>query len=130
MAEFSERIKLARKRAGLNQTQLAEKVGLTQRSLSAYECGHVQPRRKMLTKLANALEVSEDYLTGKTPDLPEQNEDVEEIAELMRRNMTFFAGGDIPQAAKDAFFEALMTAYVECKNMSRARNAQNPQQEA
>ena len=44
-----------------------------------------------------------------------------EMAELLDRNMAFLAGGDVDQEAKDAFFDALMTAYVTCKNEARRK---------
>ena len=43
------------------------------------------------------------------------------MAELLDRNMAFLAGGDVDQEAKDAFFDALMTAYVTCKNEARQK---------
>ena len=30
-----------------------------------------------------------------------------------------FAGGELPQEAKDAFFEAVMKAYITCKEESK-----------
>ena len=43
-----------------------------------------------------------------------------EAEDLLQRNVAFLAGGSVDQEAKDAFFEALMTAYITCKNEARA----------
>ena len=47
--------------------------------------------------------------------------ELREAAELLDRNSAFFAGGEIPQEDKDAFFEAIMTAYVTAKEEARRK---------
>ena len=44
-----------------------------------------------------------------------------EAADLLDRNSAFFAGGDVPQEDKDAFFQAVMTAYVTAKEEARKK---------
>ena len=48
-----------------------------------------------------------------------------EAAELLDRNSAFFAGGEIPQEDKDAFFEAIMTAYVTAKTEAKKKFTPN-----
>jgi transcriptional regulator with XRE-family HTH domain len=139
MERFPEKLRTARKSAKLNQTQLAQKVGVTQRSLTDYERGKAVPRKNTLRKLAESLNVTVEYLIRDDADDPQTGrlrEDrinaarerfggkgEQEMNELMDRNAAFLAGGDVDQAAKDAFFDALMTAYVTCKNEARAKFA-------
>ena len=40
---------------------------------------------------------------------------------LLRKNTSLFAGGDLSQEEKDAFFEAVMRAYVACKDEARRK---------
>ena len=47
-----------------------------------------------------------------------------EAEELLTRNVALLAGGTLDQEAKDAFFEAIMTAYVTCKNEAKAKFGQ------
>lgn len=49
------RVKVARERAGLNQSQVAERSGLPQSHISRIENGVHSPSRKTLEKLASAL---------------------------------------------------------------------------
>ena len=56
--DFAQRLKTARERAGLSQSELAAQCGLTIRSISAYETGRANPRGVTLHKLAAALGVS------------------------------------------------------------------------
>lgn len=59
---IGERIRLARKRAGLNQAALAERLGVTQPAVANWESGVHDPRRVVLAKLADALGASLDWL--------------------------------------------------------------------
>lgn len=49
-------LKIMRIRKGMTQTELANKVGVSQNSLSLYETGLRFPRRMILEKLAEILE--------------------------------------------------------------------------
>lgn len=57
-----EQIKKARKRAGLKQSELAEKLGLAVITIGQYERGQRQPRYDMLQRIAEALGVSAQEL--------------------------------------------------------------------
>lgn len=54
---FSDRLREARKRSGLTQMQIAEKLGITAQSYSQYETGKRQPKAETLKRIANALGV-------------------------------------------------------------------------
>lgn len=59
-----EKIKLARKKAGLSQGELGEKLGISQAMVSAYENGVRNPKLETLQKIADALNVfMSDLLT-------------------------------------------------------------------
>lgn len=63
-SSIGERIRLARKDAGLNQAELALKVGVSQPSVANWESGVHDPRRLMLGKIADALKVSPEWLAS------------------------------------------------------------------
>ena len=58
------RIKELRKRAGLNQVELAKLCNISQGTLSAYETGRTDPDLAILKRLADFFGVSIDYLLG------------------------------------------------------------------
>ncbi len=64
--QFCFRIHAARKEKGLTQAQLAEGAGMHQQTISAYETGRLEPTAFSLLCLAEYLEVSADYLLGRT----------------------------------------------------------------
>ena len=43
------------------------------------------------------------------------------MAELLEANAALFAGGELSQDEKDAFFEAVMKAYLTCKEEAREK---------
>ena len=58
------RIAELRKAAGLSQTELAKTLCIAQNTLSQYETGNRSPTKKILERLANLFDVSENYLLG------------------------------------------------------------------
>ncbi len=58
------RIKEARKKAGIKQTDLCTRLGISQGALSGWENGKYEPGRAGWLSLSNALDVSVDYLMG------------------------------------------------------------------
>ncbi|MBQ7488464.1 MAG: helix-turn-helix transcriptional regulator, partial [Clostridia bacterium] len=71
MERFPEKLKLARKKAQMTQADLAERIGVTVRSVTDYERGATVPRAKKLNLIAKALGVSTVYLTNDAIDDPE-----------------------------------------------------------
>lgn len=61
---IGERIRDARRTAGLSQVDLAVKVGVSQPAVANWESGVHDPRRLMLARIADALGVSADWLAS------------------------------------------------------------------
>ena len=135
MKSFTEKVREHRGRLGLSQQQLAEKAGIGVRTLTYYECGKRFPQAAQLYKLAKALGVSTEYL--KNDDIEDPNYGIErmdyvekmrqkggrrealDLEEMLRENQALFAGGTISEEAKDAYFQAVMKAYLECKEAAK-----------
>lgn len=66
---FPERLKRARELRHLNQTDLAEKAKIPASSISHFEAGSRKPSFDSLRRLANALEVTTDFLLGRVEDV-------------------------------------------------------------
>ena len=137
MKAFSTKVKEERENQGWNQTDLGEKIGVSVRSVSAYETGSTRPRGIMARRLAAVFHVSTDYLLNDEIDDRSYGRDksvfmeearvrfgesgAKEMDRLLEQNLSLFAGGEITQEAKDTFFEAVMTAYVTCKEEARRK---------
>lgn len=137
MRLFAEKIKEARVSLGLSQLQLGERVGVSVRSILAYEKGEKFPRSTTMLKLAKALKVSVKFLSDDECENP--IEDIEkdgymeearamygskgarDMETLLADNAALFAGGELSQDQKDAFFEAIMKAYITCKEEAKTK---------
>ncbi|MGF7057763.1 helix-turn-helix domain-containing protein [Brassicibacter mesophilus] len=71
MVSIGDRISSLRKELNLNQKELADKVGLTEASLSRYENNLREPKAEIIARIAKVLGCSTDYLLGQT-DIKEQ----------------------------------------------------------
>ena len=60
------RIAARRTSLGMSQEYLAELIDSTQRQISKYENGINQPTAEVLSRLADALQTTTDYLLGRT----------------------------------------------------------------
>lgn len=137
MKSFAEKVFDARTELGFSQTQLGEKVGVSLRSILAYEKGEKTPRPSTVLKLARELNVSVKFLTDDTCENPlediEKDGYIEEAREkygskgardldtLISENCALFAGGELSTEEKDVFFEALTKAYIACKEEAREK---------
>ena len=65
---FKKRLADTRKRRDLSQVELAKKAGLPATAISHFESGGRKPSFDNLRKLADALDVSIDYLMGRTDE--------------------------------------------------------------
>ena len=65
MAEYGKYFKKYREAKGISQTELAERVGVTQQSISDYEKDFKEPRFDVLVRIANVLDCSTDKLLGR-----------------------------------------------------------------
>ena len=137
MKTFSEKVKDARSERGMSQTELAAETGVSARSIKAYEKGEKTPRQGTLLRLAAALKVSVRFLSDDSCENP--MEDIEkdgyieearmkygesgarDVNRLLADNAALFAGGELSQSQKDAFFQAVMTAYVTCKEEAKTK---------
>ena len=132
--KFSTNLREARKGLRLTQTELGEKIGVSQRSIANYESGKVVPHRPTLASVLNMAvedlmvenEETPAYNAQQTEYITEARErygskGANEMADLLMRNIAFFAGGDVDEASKDEMFRALASAYFSCKERAREK---------
>ena len=93
---FISRLDQARKEKGLTQRELANRVGVTEVSMSRYVNGARVPKGPIVVNIAKALGVSVDYLVGTSSVKKRQtnadrirNMSDEELAELITGSPNF-----------------------------------------
>lgn len=81
--EFNEilqiRLRSKRKEKKLSQEELAKRVNTTKATISNYENGYSTPPNEMLIKLANELDVTTDWLLGRTEAIQVTNTNIKPI---------------------------------------------------
>lgn len=68
---FPARLRAARDQRGLNQAELSKRSGLQGSAISHFETGTRKPSFDNLRRLADALDVTTDYLLGRVKDFKE-----------------------------------------------------------
>ncbi len=63
---IGEHIMIIRKQKGLSQGQLGKKIGTSGDIIGRYERGMISPSIDVIIKISDVLEVSIDFLVGKT----------------------------------------------------------------
>ena len=66
---LKERIKKARKNAGLTQNEVARKMGISQPQYASWERGQRNPKHETLEKLAEIFGITVDALKGRDDGL-------------------------------------------------------------
>ena len=76
------RLKKVRKERGYTQVSLAEALGVSKGSVAMWETGKRNPEFETLEQLLSILDVSYDYLTGKTDSAEYHNPTDEDIEQM------------------------------------------------
>lgn len=131
--QFSEKIKLLRATNNISQEELAARVGISVRSICAYETGAAKPRRRDITqKVADAFNITEEELLHNVDDIESEKEKFikeakrkygskgrRQAEKLVLQLSGMFAGGELDEEDRDAVFETLTEAYCMSKKENK-----------
>ena len=92
--DFGQNMMLLRKKKKLSQAALGKVIGTSGDVIGRYERGDIKPSVEVVTKIADALEVSIDYLVGKTKLELDNNtwRRMEEISKLPKDKRAYILG--------------------------------------
>lgn len=86
---LGDRLKQARKKAGLSQKEVAQAVNSTEKTISNYERDYRDPDTVTLSKLSDLYDVSTDYLLGRKPkNMSKLDETLNEAIEELKNEET------------------------------------------
>ena len=123
--ELKEKITKLRRMKGYTQGELANVVGVTTRAIQNYENGSRFPKKDILAKIADALDVEEASLaTDEEEFIIEANEKYGSRGKaaadkLIHNANALFAGGDVSEEDKALVLEAIQQAYWEAKIINK-----------
>ena len=123
---FGEKVKNERNRLGLNQDELAKKIGVTRRVISSYENDSSRPRgTERYKKLAEALGVHINYLLSEDEAFIADVEDnyghrgAKQAKELLAEVTGLFAGGEMADEDMREMVDAIQEAYLIAKKNNK-----------
>ncbi|MED3932913.1 helix-turn-helix transcriptional regulator [Priestia megaterium] len=105
---FGERIKARKEELKLRDEDIANLVGVSRSSVTGWISGHRIPGNKRLTLLADALNTSMEYLTGKT-DNPLPIHGTIKLKDMLLNGDIVYDGEVITDDQKKMFLEILDT---------------------
>lgn len=105
---FGENVALARKRKKLSQDELAKKVGTISVTIGRYERNEIKPSIEVASKIADTLEVSLDYLVGKS-DIVLDKDLIKKISDIQK----------LPQEERDCV-NKMLEAFLRDFNAKKA----------
>lgn len=123
---FGEKVKNERNRLGLNQDELAKKIGVTRRVISSYENDSSRPRgTERYKKLAEAIGVNINYLLSEDEAFIADVEDnyghrgAKQAKELLAEVTGLFAGGEMADEDMREMVDAIQEAYLIAKKNNK-----------
>ncbi len=117
MESLGTRVTKLRRELDISQKELAQKCNITEASLSRYENDLREPKGEIIVKLSNALNVTTDYLLGRTDERKPKKE---------INNATTIAAhrlGDIEQLPDDAIDE--INNYIDLMRLKYLKDKNN-----
>ncbi len=126
MTAFGEKVKTLRKNKRMSQTQLANAIGGSIRSVRSWEVeGRYPKQHDMYQKLAETLDCEVSYL------MTEEESFITEVSEkhgsrgakqaqlILEQAAAMFAGGDLSDDDKVAFMDEIQLLYLDSKQRAK-----------
>lgn len=119
--DFSVRIAAVRKQMGLSQEEFSELVNMSRRTVAAWESGDRTPSFSTLSDVADRLNVSVDYLLGRTNELNKKQPAVQD-GELLDNIITRLRDLPDPALSRVSIFLEGLQAGQEIAKEAQAEN--------
>ena len=123
---FGEKLKTARKKAGLTQKELARESRLSLRTIVNYENGDRMPKQeKAYQQLARVLGITPESLKDENSDFIVEAENIyggkgrKQAEEIIRSFRVAAAGGELDDDDLDFIKEAMMQTYWDAKRYNQ-----------
>lgn len=121
---MKDKIVKIREKYSLTQTQLAEKLGVSRKTIQNYEAGIFYPKRTMIARICDlfGLDMATFATSGELflAEAQEHGGSRERLSaqELLDNTAALFAGGTMSDADKDSFMLAVQQLYWEAKEIN------------
>ena len=126
--KFGQKVQEQRKKAGFLQQELADKLGITKRTLANYEGGNSYPQnRSLYAKLAEIFKVDinyfltedEEFLTQAAQMYGKKGQAQAQI--ILEQAAALFAGGELSEKDEIAFLHDMQAIFLESKKIAKTK---------
>lgn len=120
---FGRKLKQLRKNARITQTELAEKLNITTRTLINYETGKCYPKQtEIYADIASIFHVTVDFLMSENDDLFKSEDDYKKTPQVRAKKaadeiISLMKCGDLSDNEKDIIMKAITDAYWDLKKI-------------
>ena len=124
---IGENMRLLRKSNGMSQQELADRLGVSARSLIRYESGERIPDAEFAGRIAEVFGVPVGELYGSGDEFvcdagrlygPRGKQ---QARRCIKQTEALFAGGELSDSDKEAFFKAITEIYWESKERAKKK---------
>ena len=123
---FGEKVKTLRKTKDMSQTQLAQAVGVSLRTVGGWEKeGRYPKQHELYQKLADTLGCDVSYLMSEDEafitEASEQfgNRGARQAQQILEQAAAMFAGGSLTDEDKIAFMDEIQSLYLDSKRRAK-----------
>ncbi len=125
--QMNEKIEILLARKRIRKTDFAESVGVTYRAFANYMNGSRKPRGQILSKIAQELELTPEFLLNDDKELEltieerfikrtcRSEQDKAAAMQFLTETRGLFAGNSFSDEDKEALFQCLIEIYNDCK---------------
>ena len=120
---FGRKLKQLRKSARITQTELAEKLNITTRTLINYETGKCYPKQtEIYADIASIFDVTVDFLMSENEDLFENEADYKKTPQIRAKKVadeiiSLMKCEELSDNEKDILMKAITDAYWDLKKI-------------
>lgn len=127
---IGDKILYLRQKLDMKQKELADKVGITEATLSRYENGKRNPRGDIAAKLAKALGVTTDYLLNENSNDVSQHKastphkrEQKDHDTFMEDAKALFMNGELDEDDKEKIFKDISDLFWESKKINKEKSS-------
>ncbi len=131
--KFGEKVRQLRKEKKLSQAELGKAVGVSGRSVAAWEAGNTYPRyQETYNQLARLFNVDINYLRTENESFMEDvrqkygSRAQQQARTLLEQANELFAGGELSEEDKLAFLTEMQQLFLDAKKRAQKYGVRKP----
>ena len=122
---FGDKLKQIREQKNLSQLDVANALGVSDRTVSVWERNLKMPNLESAIRLSHLLDVSLDLLIDEQDEFIMKSEAAyglhgkKQAEQILKQAQGLFAGGELDEEDRDAFFRAMTDIYFDAKERAK-----------